>query len=82
MSLRNRLRKLEAGQPPITHHRSVVQVPWDIPHGSWHDYLADLPCPCGAASCERKTFGLVVPQRCQTGAEWEQRYAHYREQRL
>ena len=79
MGLLERIRKLEAAQPRITHHRSVVQVPWGL---TADDYLPTLVCPCGQAGCSEQTFGLVVPQRCQTDEEWEQRYSKYREQRV
>jgi hypothetical protein len=77
MSLLDRLRKLEAAQPPITHHRGVVQVPWGLESA---DYLATLACPCGRRDCPERTYGMVVPARCQTAEEWVERYAHYWEQ--
>jgi hypothetical protein len=77
MSLWDRVRKLEAASPRITHHRSVVQVPWGL---KADDYLATLTCPCGRRDCTEQTFGVVVPQRCATVDEWVERYAHYREQ--
>ena len=77
MSLLDRVRKLEAAQPPVFHHHSVVQVPWGL---KADDYLATLTCPCGKGDCPEQTFGLVVPQRCRDDNEWEKRYSKYREQ--
>jgi hypothetical protein len=60
VSLEDRVSKLEAAQPRISHHRTVCEVPADMATDA---YLASLPCPCGAVGCDRQTFGLIVPRR-------------------
>jgi hypothetical protein len=67
-----RRRRLPPGQG---HFTSVMQVPDDVPHQAWDQWLAGQPCACGVVGCPERRVGLLIPTKCQTAEAWSHRYA-------
>jgi hypothetical protein len=74
-----RIEEYQRKQPPLSHFRMSVRVPWKLPpsmdQATW--LREEVPCTYGEQKCPEMRIGLMLPEKAPSIQAWTERVQTY-----